>query len=610
MRARPRPLRRRRVLELRHARPDVREQLRAALPRQRSARWNRAAPLTPRRDSARSRADGPIQRAPRWRACARRGADARASCALAAREKAVKSSALGSSRWPELSPTPPQVLAMRPSGTSNEPRLPPADASSVADEAERIYLDFASACGDRAPSELRHAFDALCAAHPEQASKLRRLRQLESAVEHMLEGGPGFFRPENTPAPNAAQSGAGIAHNFKPGETIGDFELVRLLGHGGMGQVWEARQISMRRRVALKFILPGRAHEHMVALFEREARAGGRANHPNLVRTLARGSTDGIEWIAQELVEGSFSLRDAIERFRREPTLVSDYYRRCAILVQAIAQGLQAAHDVGVIHRDLKPQNILLDARDTPRVLDFGLARIQDDTVLSRSGDVAGTYQYMSPEQVAGVRAEIDHRTDIFSLGVVLYELLTLQRPFTGDTTRQIVAQIALYDPPEADVLRAQCPRDLAVIAAKAMQKRPSARYASMKELAADLERHLKNEPIHAKPATRVEQARKWMLRHPSASVGLCVGGTALLAISGLLVQQMQTASALTGANRALEASNVDLAAQKRRAEENATAAQLARDEATAKANDVLSLSAQHDHDDLRAEAARLWPAH
>ena len=419
---------------------------------------------------------------------------------------------------------------------TSDPAPKRPSSNSASSSAEEIYLEFADAAERRTSSEFQSAFEALCAAHPAHAAELRRLRKLEGVVKQMLESGPSFFRPDSAPAPDAAHRAGDLARSLEPGAILGDFRLERFLGQGGMGQVWQAQQVSMRRNVALKFLLPGRADERMIALFEREARAGGRANHPNLVRTLARGETDGIEWIAQELVEGSFSLRDAIERFRREPVLPRDYYRRCASLVQAIAQGLQAAHDAGVIHRDLKPQNILLDSRDTPRVADFGLARIEGDTVLSKSGDVVGTYQYMSPEQVSAVRSQIDHRTDIFSLGVVLYELLTLQRPFNGDTTNQIASQIASFDPPEPSKLRTQCPRDLSVIALKALQKRPAARYATMREFAEDLGRFLRHEAILAQPATKLEAVRKWVLRNPAPSMGMAVGAVALAVISGIAI--------------------------------------------------------------------------
>ena len=486
---------------------------------------------------------------------------------------------------------------------------PTPDSEPSVSPAERIYLAFAEASEGRAPAEVEAAFEALCVAHPEQAAELRRLRRLEASVQKLLDGGRSFFRADASGAPAVARKAEGFARSFEPGQAIGDFELVRFLGHGGMGQVWEARQLSMRRNVALKFLLPGRADERTIALFEREARAGGRANHPNLVRTLARGQSDGIEWIAQELVEGSFSLRDAIERFRREPETPRDYYTRCATLVQGIALGLQAAHEAGVVHRDLKPQNILIDARDTARVADFGLARVEGDTVLSKSGDIAGTYHYMSPEQVSGARSKVDARTDIFSLGVVLYELLTLQRPFSGDTTQQVTAQVTSFDPPEPSVLRAQCPRDLSVITLKALQKRQAARYATMQELADDLGRFLRHEPIRAKPSSRLESARKWVQRNPAPSVGMGVGAAALVVISGVAFYAIdQAGRAERGESAAKD--NLELAERNAaEAAQSATQAQRARDEALATANDVLALSAQKDHDDLVAEASALWPA-
>ena len=471
-----------------------------------------------------------------------------------------------------------------------------AGSSESVSPAERIYLAFAEASEGRAPAEVEAAFEALCVAHPEQAAELRRLRRLEASVQKLLDGGRSFFRADASGAPAVARKAEGFARSFEPGQAIGDFELVRFLGHGGMGQVWEARQLSMRRNVALKFLLPGRADERTIALFEREARAGGRANHPNLVRTLARGQSDGIEWIAQELVEGSFSLRDAIERFRREPETPKDYYTRCATLVQGIARGLQAAHEAGVVHRDLKPQNILIDSRDMARVADFGLARVEGDTVLSKSGDIAGTYHYMSPEQVSGARSKVDARTDIFSLGVVLYELLTLQRPFSGDTTQQVTAQVTSFDPPEPSVLRAQCPRDLSVITLKALQKRQAARYATMQELADDLGRFLRHEPIRAKPSSRLESARKWVQRNPAPSVGMGVGAAALVVISGVAFYAIdQAGRAERGESAAKD--NLELA------ERNAA-------EASRRADDVLALSAQKDLDELVAEAKWLWPVH
>ena len=304
-------------------------------------------------------------------------------------------------------------------------------------------------------------------------------------------------------------------------------------------------------------------------------------------------------------------------RTAREDKTPEGYYRRAAELVAALAEGLEAAHQAGVTHRDIKPQNILIAPDDSPKLTDFGLARVSDDSFRSVTGEFAGTYAYMSPEQVTAKRIGLDHRTDIFGLGVVLYELLSLRRPFEGDTTHQISQKILFYVPPEHSKERSQCPRELSITGGKALEKDPDRRYSTMAELAADLRRHLADEPIRARPPGTLVRVVKWARRNPGPSSAAAVGTIALAVISSLLVKQVRTANDL-------EQSNVDSAAQTRRAEtgeqeartnaeqaqRNATAAQLARDEATQKANDVLSLSAQKEHDDLVAQAAKLWPAH
>ncbi len=480
--------------------------------------------------------------------------------------------------------------------------------------AERLYHTFA-ARRDRGEAG-DEEFEVLCREHPLLEASLRALVERDARLRGLLgklDPSPAdphrsaFFRRDRA-APDP--SSPSLTRSFVEGETIGDFTLAHLIGQGGMGQVWEARQNSMHRSVALKFLLPDRVDAQSLELFEREARAGGKANHPNLVRTLARGQTQGIEWIAQELVEGSYSLRNAIEEFRREEQLPRDYYQRVAEFVRDVARGMQAAHAAGVIHRDLKPQNILIDLQGQPKVADFGLARVIGDSLRSNAGEMGGTYQYMSPEQVTSQRTGLDHRTDIFSLGVVLYELLTLRRPFEGDTTQKIAAAIVNIDPPDPSKLRALCPRDLAVICAKAMQKRPDARYGSMHELAEDLQRHLRHEPILAQPATVLELARKWSLRHPAASVGLAAGCVALLVVSGVaLVAFRQAQRAERGELSARQ--NLELAERSARESRRlADAEALARSEATRKTAAVLALSTQKDCEALVAEAEQLWPAH
>ena len=203
-----------------------------------------------------------------------------------------------------------------------------------------------------------------------------------------------------------------------------------------------------------------------------------------------------------------------------------------------------------MIHRDVKPSNILLTPEGAPKVTDFGLARIEDALALSRTGDFAGTPYYMSPEQAASRRIGIDHRTDIFSLGATLYEMLTLKLPFEGDTSQQVLRKILLEDPPDPRKLRSRTPRDLAVICLKAMEKRPDHRYQSMEELSADLRRFTNNEPIVAKPPGPIARGVKWVRRHPVVSVAGAVAVVALLVISGLWWRateaEQATAAALT----------------------------------------------------------------
>jgi serine/threonine protein kinase/formylglycine-generating enzyme required for sulfatase activity len=470
---------------------------------------------------------------------------------------------------------------------------------------------------------------------PELISRLaRRLAAwpgIEADVQRVLGAKPGgLFRGRRGRAAEA-ESPTDAEQPLQPGTRVAHFELRRFLAAGGMGQVWEAYDGQLRRLVALKFVRPDRLDTRSLERFEREARAGGRLSHPAIVRTLAFDGASDPAWIAQELVEGSWTLKDFLDELRAEDKTPEGYYKRAAELVASLADGLEAAHQAGVIHRDIKPQNILIAPDDSPKLTDFGLARVADDSFVSVTGDFAGTYYYMSPEQVTAKRIGLDQRTDIFSLGVVLYELLSLRRPFEGDTTHQISQKILFFEPPQPSKIRSQCPRELSVICGKALEKDPDRRYQSMAEFAADLRRHLSNQPILARPPSALVRGLKWARRNPGLSSAAAVGTAALLVISGLLVQQVQTANALAKSNASLEKSNTDLAKQTERAEagesaakdnlvlanknadearQNAEQAQRNADEATQKANDVLSLSAQKDHDDLVAEAAKLWPAH
>jgi serine/threonine protein kinase len=301
----------------------------------------------------------------------------------------------------------------------------------------------------------------------------------------------------------------------------------------------------LHRTVAVKFVRPERVTEKQLELFAREARAGGRLHHPGIVTVHGYGQSDGHSWIAMEYVGSAWTLKDFLDDAARAEDVPEGYDRHVARLVADIADAMQAAHEARVIHRDLKPQNVLITAEDRPKVTDFGLARITDENALSQTGEFAGTYFYMSPEQVTARRMGIDHRTDIFSLGIVLYELLALRRPFEGDTSHQIAAQIVTKDPPDVRMIRSRVPRDLAVIAAKALEKDRNKRFPTMKELAADLRRHLANEPILARPPMRVERVVKWAKRNPGKSSAAAIVAVTFTIIALLLAANLRTNLAL-----------------------------------------------------------------
>jgi serine/threonine protein kinase/formylglycine-generating enzyme required for sulfatase activity len=427
----------------------------------------------------------------------------------------------------------------------------------------------------------------------------------QAPTEREFRGGPPgpssptslrFFRPGERERPQPAPG-------LSPGKQVGDFKLVALIGQGGMGQVWEAEQVSLHRRVAVKFVRPERVTERQLELFAREARAGGRLSHPGIVTVHGHGQSDGLAWIAMEYVEGAWTLEDFLDELVRAGEVPAGYDRQVAQLVAEIADAMHAAHEAGVIHRDLKPQNVLITAADRAKITDFGLARITDEASLSVTGEFSGTYYYMSPEQVAARRAGIDRRTDVFSLGVVLYQLLALRRPFEGDTTHQVAAQILHKDPPDPRLTRSRVPRDLVVIAGKALEKDPDRRFQSMAELAADLRRHLANEPILARPPTPLERLVKWTKRNPAKSVGAGLTALGFVIVSGLSVALYAKSEESEQRRIAAEKSEQATREEKDRADHEAQAAIAARD-------DVLRLSALQRLDDLTREADDLWPAH
>jgi eukaryotic-like serine/threonine-protein kinase len=433
--------------------------------------------------------------------------------------------------------------------------------------------------------------EAFLAKYPSIADELRSALQGLSLVHRAGEA----KRPEMAVGPDAE-------FTAKP---IGDFQIVGELGRGGMGVVYEAIQLSLGRRVALK-VLPFASglDETRLQRFRNEAHAAAALHHTNIVPVHAVGSDRGVHYYAMQLIEGR-TLVEVIENMRsangkasgdRQPrsheagektessqiakssgasfghapsavlrnTRIDDstvltasgshrirYYQSVVRMTHQAALAIEHAHQCGVIHRDIKPANLLIDNSGKIWVTDFGLAQVQQgESNLTRTGDPMGTLRYMSPEQAAGNRSILDHRTDIYSLGVTLYELLTLEPAIRGDGYRDMLNQVVEHEPPAPRTIAPALPIELDTIIRKAIAKTPGERYASAGDFADDLQRWLDDKPIAAKPPTLFEWLAKWRRRNSglvaAIGLGLFVATLGLL-VTTLLVwrEQSQTKQAL-----------------------------------------------------------------
>jgi serine/threonine protein kinase/Flp pilus assembly protein TadD len=392
---------------------------------------------------------------------------------------------------------------------------------------------------------------------------------------------------------------------------LGDYRIVREIGRGGMGVVYEAEQVSLGRKVALK-VLPFAAmlDQKQLQRFQNEARAAASLRHPNIVQVHFVGCERAVHFYAMDHIEGQTlgevirhlrgleglegdapddadqavaNLADSLASGRFAPPKASSaayapteaytyeqtpkevagaerseppaaetkrtpqaaisserstkspaYFRSIAEIGVQVAEALDHAHEHGVIHRDVKPSNVILDNSGKPWVTDFGLARIETDATLTVSGDLLGTVRYMSPEQALAKRIVVDHRTDVYSLGVTLYELLTLQPVFSGQDRQELLRQIAFEEPKPPRGLNRAVPEEIETIVLKAMAKNPAERYDTAQELADDLRRFLEDRPIRARRPTLVQLAAKWSRRHKPI-VWSAVVSTFVLLVAGLV---------------------------------------------------------------------------
>jgi len=291
---------------------------------------------------------------------------------------------------------------------------------------------------------------------------------------------------------------------------FGDYELLQEIGRGGQGVVYRAHQKSLNRTVALKFIALGPwATEGHTKRFRREAKAAAGLDHSGIVPIYEVGERDGWCYFSMKLVEGG----QLDEIVKREPMPIA----RAVELIARVARTVHYAHEHGVLHRDIKPGNILLDAKGEPLLTDFGLARlVEAEGTVTRTLEVMGTPSYMAPEQAAGETAKVNRAADIYGLGAVLYELLTAHPPFVAGTGYETIKLLVETDPRPPRLLNPKIPREVSTICLKCLEKDPKRRYSSALALAEDLEHWLKHEPIEAKRSGFVTHARKWVRRKPA----------------------------------------------------------------------------------------------